>query len=147
MTTDVEHGSEFSHLGQDVAELDGVGPELLVLEEVGAEGVVLEALDRAGVEGSETTLGRRDHDLGLVLEDMVGVGEFRLQSVSFVHHTYSGSILRMSCPGILTKNQPVGLPLAGNLSWEVRTKRTLGVIVYCMLMMQNWNDSEQYRGY
>lgn len=116
MTTDVEQSGELRHLGQHVAELDGVGPELLVLEEVGAEGIVLEALDGAGIEGSNASLGRGDHDLGLVLENMVGVGEFRLQSVSFVHHTHPPEAFSGTCPVILTRYQPVGLPLAGKLS-------------------------------
>lgn len=79
MATDVEQSSEFVNLGQDIGQFDGVGPEVLVVLQVfGADRVALEALDRAGVERSLSSLGRGDHDLRLVLENMVRVGEFGL---------------------------------------------------------------------
>ena len=81
MATDVEHSGEFIHAGQDIGQFDGVGPEVLVFLQVfGANGVVLEALHGAGVERSLASLGRGDHDLGLILEDMVRVDEFGLYS-------------------------------------------------------------------
>lgn len=85
MTTDVEESVEFTSPGQHITQLDRVLPQILaVLEEVGADGVVLEHLDGAGVEWGLASLGRGNDQLGLVFQDMVGVGEFGLSLLECV---------------------------------------------------------------
>lgn len=57
----------------------GVFPEsLLGLEEVDRLLISLEHLDRGGVEGCETTVGRGDSEVTFALELLVGVGKFGL---------------------------------------------------------------------
>ena len=81
MATDVEQSSEFINSGQDIGQFDGVGPEVLVVLQVfGADRVALEALDGAGVERGLPSLGRGDHNLSFIFENVVGVGKFGLYS-------------------------------------------------------------------
>lgn len=82
MTTNVKEGIKLINLRQHIRQLDRVLPQLLaILQEVRGDRVVLEHLDGVRIEGCFAALGRGNHQLGLVLQDMVGVGEFGLFSL------------------------------------------------------------------
>lgn len=82
MTTHVKEGIELIHLWQHIRQLHRVLPQFLaILQEVCGNRVVLEHLDGARVERCLAALGRGNDQLGLVLQDMVGVGKFGLFSL------------------------------------------------------------------
>lgn len=79
MTTHVEDCIELVNLRQHIRQLNRVLPQLLaVLQEVCGDRVVLEHLDGVRVEGCLAALRRSNDQLGLILQDMVGVCKFRL---------------------------------------------------------------------
>lgn len=79
MPTDVEQSIELACAGQHVTQLVRVGPQGLVLVQEGRRDLVgFEHLDRGWVERCLAALGRGDGQLGLSLEDFVGVSEFGL---------------------------------------------------------------------
>jgi hypothetical protein len=75
-----ENGVKLAGLAHKVAELGRVLPQLaLGVEEVDAGLVLFGGLDGGGVERGLAAGWRSDSDLGVGSEDVVGVGEFRLE--------------------------------------------------------------------
>lgn len=80
MSTNIEQRIKLPHAGQHLTQLVRVAPQRLVLVQEGRRGGVrLEHLDGCRVEGRLAALGGGDGELGLFVEDFVGVGEFGLR--------------------------------------------------------------------
>ena len=81
MTTDIEDGIIVANAVGHVGELDGVGPEVfLVVQEVDGGGIALEHFHGARVEGRLAAFGGGDGELSFLLQNLPGMGEFRLFS-------------------------------------------------------------------
>lgn len=79
MSTNIEQSVKLPSAGQYITQLVRVAPQRLLLVQEGGRGRVgLEHLDGGWVEGCLAALGRGDGQLGLFVEDFVGVGEFGL---------------------------------------------------------------------
>lgn len=139
MSTNVENSVELASPRDHIGQLVRVRPQgLLLFQEGLRDGVGLEHLHRVRVQRGLAALGRGDGQGDLVVEDFMGVSEFGLESVSFssissvcvcaTNAGYSSETNSFRDRAGLTKNQPVG-PWPGSWLWEVRTTRTLGVIV------------------
>lgn len=79
MSSHVEDSIELRNARDKVAQLVRVLPERrLLVEELGRDRVVLEHLHGAGVEWSFASFGRGDDQLSFVVQNLPGMGEFRL---------------------------------------------------------------------
>lgn len=82
MTTNIENRIKFARLGDQIGQLGRVGPQiLLLLQELLRDFILLEGLDGVRVEGGFAAMRRCDGQVGLGMEDLVGVCEFRLEKV------------------------------------------------------------------
>jgi hypothetical protein len=120
----VENGVELLGAPKEGRELLGVLPERgLGLYKFDALGISLECLYRPGVQGSMPAFRGSDRELDMWCENVVWMGKFWLLIVRTRRYKEIGGKL------ILTKYQPVGLPVEPNRSWEERTMRTFLVAI------------------
>ena len=78
MPANIKNCIEFSCPWYNVGQRERLFPQLTLCVEKRHACFVPEGLDRVRINRSFATLGRHNDDFGLVFEDIIRVGEFRL---------------------------------------------------------------------
>jgi hypothetical protein len=119
MSSRVEDGVKLARAPEEGRELLGILPESRFgLQKLGTLRVILEGLCRARIQWSVAAFWGSDSEFDMRRENIVWMGKFRLR------------IIRMARTGdrrnkcVLTKYQPVLLPVEPSWPWDERTTRT-----------------------
>lgn len=121
MAANDEYSGEFRGLSDEGGDGDGVLPQRgLGLEEILRGGVISAEFDAGRIEGCFAATRGGHGQVGDGGQNVVGVRELGLRGL-FSTQLSLGDWGR-------TRNQPEGFPVEPSCAWEVRMKRTLGLV-------------------